>query len=369
MTKGPEDFFNEHGEQFGFASAERPKGENRSVLDLALSSAAFVDGFIPPDYLLDGVLQRGFVYSLTGQVGAGKTTLALRLMAHTALGYSFAGRDVARNRVLMLVGENADDVRMRWIGLASEMDFDAADMDVHFIPAIFNIPDQLAELHRLAENVGGFGLVVVDTTAAYFPGDQENDNTQMGAHARDIRALTGLRGRPCVVTNSHPTKNANSESLHPRGGGAFLAEMDGNLTCAKTDGGTQLHWLGKFRGPEFEPMMFELVTKTCSALLDSRGRPIPTVIARPLSENEQGRKSDAAFKELRALMAIMKKYPGTSVAAMAKEAGWISRGGEPHKSKVDRLLKQLHKDKLAQKVLNHWTLTRAGEKALETTNE
>jgi hypothetical protein len=37
----------------------------------------FLKGFIPPDYLIDGILQRRFIYSLTAPTGGGKTAIAL----------------------------------------------------------------------------------------------------------------------------------------------------------------------------------------------------------------------------------------------------------------------------------------------------
>jgi hypothetical protein len=35
--------------------------------------------------------------------------------------------------------------------------------------------------------------------------------------------------------------------------GAFLAEIDGNLIYKKDDSAIELHWQGKFRGPDFAP--------------------------------------------------------------------------------------------------------------------
>jgi hypothetical protein len=332
-------------------------------LGTLLNSCAFVEGFVPPDYLMDGVLQRGFAYSLTGATGAGKTTLSLRLMAHVESGSSLAGRDVAKGRVLMLVGENADDVRCRWIALAEQMGFFPSEVDVHFVPSVFSIRALLPKLRLQADKVGGFALVVVDTSAAYFSGEEENSNKQAGDHARDIRALTTLPGKPCVVVNCHPTKNASDENLLPRGGGAFIAEMDGNLTCSKKNGGVELHWQGKYRGPEFEPMAFELLTVTSDKLRDSRQRHIPTVIARPLSEAEQQAKADAGDAELHRLMQTMSENVGASVAALARAAGWVGTGGVPHKSKVSRLLDALKRSKFAAKELNTWVLTPAGLKA------
>ena len=57
------------------------------------SSQQFVAGFVPPDYTVDGLMQEGFLYSLTGATGAGKTAITLRLATSVALGASFADRN------------------------------------------------------------------------------------------------------------------------------------------------------------------------------------------------------------------------------------------------------------------------------------
>src|ERR1700738_316581 len=41
------------------------------------SKAEFVEGFVPPDYVVVGVLQRRFIYSLTGQTSHAKTAIGL----------------------------------------------------------------------------------------------------------------------------------------------------------------------------------------------------------------------------------------------------------------------------------------------------
>jgi hypothetical protein len=324
-----------------------------------------VNGFIPPDYLWYGVTQFRFLYGLTAATGTGKTAIALRLMAHAALGRSLGGREIEKCRALMLVGENADDVRARWIALGEQMGFVPAEIDVHFIPGTFSIPFFRDRLFQIAESVGGFGLVIVDTSAAYFDGDEENSNTQLGDHARSLRSLTGMKGNPCVIVNCHPIKSANSENLLPRGGGAFLNEIDGNLVAVSRDGCVELHWHGKHRGPDFEPVPFELLTVTSDALRDTKGRNLPTVIARSLSAEEQAARATMAERDLKHLMVVMAANPSISIAELADKAGWTLTNGKPHKSKVARLLKELSASRLAAKELNAWTLTKAGLKAVE----
>ena len=107
---------------------------------LIQSSRLFTCGFTPPDYLIDGLLQRRFLYSLTAPTGGGKTAVALLLASAIARGESIAGREVERGGVLYLAGENPDDIRMRWLAMADKMAFDVDDIDVQFIAGVIPIP-------------------------------------------------------------------------------------------------------------------------------------------------------------------------------------------------------------------------------------
>jgi hypothetical protein len=60
---------------------------------------------------------------------------------------------------------------------------------------------------------GPFSLLIVDTSAAYYTGDDENDNVKLGAHAR-LRSFIDLPGGPTVLVTCHPTKNYDIENLH-----------------------------------------------------------------------------------------------------------------------------------------------------------
>src|SRR5262245_9196263 len=71
-----------------------------STAPLIVSTADFIGGFEPPDYLIDGLLQRRFLYSMTAPTGAGKTCIALRICAHVAQGLPLAGREITKGKVL-----------------------------------------------------------------------------------------------------------------------------------------------------------------------------------------------------------------------------------------------------------------------------
>ena len=71
----------------------------------------FIADFTPPDYLIDGILQRGYFYTLTAKTGHGKTAWGLLAGICTAAGIKLAGRECRQGKVCFFAGENADDVR------------------------------------------------------------------------------------------------------------------------------------------------------------------------------------------------------------------------------------------------------------------
>jgi len=317
-----------------------------SAQPMMKSSAEFIAGFTPPDYLLDGILQRRFIYSLTGRTGSGKSALLLLLTSSVALERSIGAHQAQIGRVLYLAGENPDDIRMRWIAMSERFDFNIDSINVHFIPGTFKISEMFARIQAEAERLGPFALVVVDTSAAFFEGDDENSNAQQGAHARRRRSLVTLSGGPCVIVAAHPPKNVQADNLQPRGGGAFIAEMDGNLTAGKEDGTVELYWQGKFRGPDFAPIAFKLETVTHDRLRDTKGRMIPTVVASFLSEAAQDDITAAARTNENKVLTAYAATPGASLAAIARGLGWALRSGDPDKMKVKRAVKKLKDAKL-----------------------
>jgi hypothetical protein len=326
---------------------------------LLISSDEFVTGFVPPDYLIEGILLKRFLYSFTGLTGAGKTAIALRIAAHVASGKTLAGRDIDPGRVVYLAGENPTDVRMRWIAMLEKMGLDGSP--VHFVEGKISISESLEDLKREVRDVGGADLVIVDTSPAYYEGSEENDNVQMLEHAHKLRGLVSLPGGPCVLAACHPVKGASNENLLPRGGGSFLNEMDGNLVVKKRDSVAELHWQGKLRAPDFEPITFQLETVYSDILIDSKGRDIPTVMAGAISDEAATTLEAKARRDEDAVLTLMAQTPGGSIASMAQALGWLTSNGEPYKSRVQRALKSLKDEKYVFLQRGSYVLTEKGK--------
>jgi hypothetical protein len=170
-----------------------------------------------------------------------------------------------------------------------------------------------------------------------------------------------------VLALCHPIKYTNDPTqLLPRGGGAFLNEVDGNLTAWRHDDVlVDLHHHGKFRGPGFEAMTFRLDKITTTTLTDKKGRLLPTVRAVLISESEQAREAWLARTDEDVLLAALFKNADRSIADFARDCGWFFQGGEPAKSKVQRVLDKLAKGKpkLVTKTRDGWMLTEDGKSA------
>jgi AAA domain/RepB DNA-primase from phage plasmid len=337
------------------------------VPDLLVSSAEFIGGFVPPEYLIDGIVQRRYFYSMTAQTGVGKTSIAMRWMAHVVTGRPIGEKEVQQGSVLYFAGENPDDVRARWLVLTRDMGIDPATKDVHWI---VGAKDLNAAAQQISAEVTAKGLnlayVVIDTAAAYNVGDDENSNTQAGNYARQLRSLTNLPGGPCVVVLCHPTKRAADDDLLPRGGGAFLAEVDGNMAVQKRDSLLAVSPQGKYRGDTSWVLRYELeVIRDHPVLKDVRGRPIASVVARPVGEGAAAVLEKRTDADMETVLAAVDRTPSATPTDLARSLGWtFGPKAEPNVNRVKRNLVRLGKDKLVKETLGKWRTTPVGEKEL-----
>jgi hypothetical protein len=329
-------------------------------------SAQFCAARTPADYLVDGSVRDGWLYTLTAPTGHGKSAVALTLAYAIAAGDWLGSHEVKQGSVLFLAGENHDDIRERWIAMCEKMERDPASLPVTFMPGVWDLKGALPIMREHFHN-HPLRLVVVDTLAAFFHGDNENDNAQQQAFANDVlRPLTELPGRPTVLVPAHPTKGAGKDSLTPKGGSSLLNAIDGNLTGWNSDGTVRVHWQGKFRGAPWTPMHFELSEYASDKLLDGKGRQMPTVIARAMLKSEIGKaveQSEKIENQVLKLLADGKTYEVIAQNVHADGKRGIS------KSRVQRCVKSLKDEKWIRKNGRKWVPTDQGLAVLKQAGE
>jgi hypothetical protein len=187
-----------------------------------------------------------------------------------------------------------------------------------------SVPDfrTLDQIKADAESMGELTMVLVDTSVSFFSGDNENDNQQAYDHARYLRALSMLPGKPAVVVNCHPSASAGKdhsrESFVPRGGSAFMNEIDTNLTVWSEGGNAEFHWMAKKRGPDFSPILFEY--KELS--IRQHGVAVPTVVAVHIDEDREKEIRLKRKQYENRLLYVMLRNPDGTIREWAYEAGF-----------------------------------------------
>jgi len=322
----------------------------------------FLNDIEPPVWLVEGLIQSGYLYALTAPTNHGKTAVSLVMAVCIAAGIPFADLPVQRGKVLILCGENQDGFRLRLLATLESLDLQPVSIDGY----CWVYPQSGALegiLPGLKEDVAKLGMgelafVLVDTSVAYFSGDDENDNVKALWHALALRDLTRLPGNPSVLANCHPTGSAAKEGCVPRGGSAFLNEIDTNLTVWADGESSELHWTRKKRGPDFDPLLFEYRALT----LEQFGRKVPTVVAMAITEDREREIFKRKREDENKVIYEMNLQTEWTFSHMAECCGFVSSTGRPLKSKVHRTLVRLLDAALVKKDKRKgWVLTKAGE--------
>lgn len=349
------------GERSSKTDAQTDKTKADAV-PLLQDSATFCDARTPADYLIDGSVRDGWLYTLTAPTGHGKSAVALAITYAIAKGGFLGSHAIKQGRVLFLAGENPDDIRERWIAMCERGGDKPADMPVTFMPGVWGLKRSLPVLRERFER-NPLRLVVVDTLAAFFDGDNENDNAQQQEFATHVlRPLTELPGRPAVIVPAHPTKGAGKDSLTPKGGSSLLNAIDGNLSAWISDDTVKVHWQGKFRGAPWSPMHFELSEYRSYTLRDSRGRIMPTVVARALLQDEISTATKQGVKIENQVLKLVSD--GLSIREIADEVYADGKRGTS-KSRVQRVISSLAEQRWLKKHGRKWALTEQGAAVLK----
>ena len=277
-------------------------------------------------------------------------------------------------KVMYFAGENDVDISARWILLCEKHNVKPEDVDVVFMPTLQTLSDETFQraLDRRSQALWPRGLDVRGYERGLLRHGRENTNTQILAHAKVLRSfIKSLPGKPTVIVLCHPVKSPNMDNLLPRGGGAFVDEIDGNLCCKMVPGTmlVDLHTHGKFRGVEFDPLSFRLISATSDKLVDRvTGTSIPSVYAQELDDAQREAVTERSGNDQDALLDLLLKSPGVSQAELAAKLEWFDGKGDPYKVKVGRLLTKALLPKGLVEKDNHdkWKLTQKGEKVAKT---
>lgn len=189
---------------------------------LEVVNAADLAGKPPPPRQehVEGMIPAGNVTLLGGDGGTGKSLLALQLAVATASRSQWIGLPVAGGCALFLTAEDEiDEVHRRLASICALQGLDMeglADLDIVSLAgrdALLSVADGragtmkatplFAEIERHVDAHGSYALIVLDTLADLFGGN-ENDRAQARQFVGQLRGLA-IRHQATVVLLAHPS--------------------------------------------------------------------------------------------------------------------------------------------------------------------
>ncbi|SMF04121.1 AAA family ATPase [Pseudogulbenkiania subflava] len=236
----------------------------------------------PPEWLIEGVLPKGFLIALLGHPNAGKTLVQLDLALRVALGLPLGKRRVVRTRVYYIAAENPEEVKWRIQLWCQENKIDPVQLDDWFVfidePVLFNDPMKMEKQRQEWDDLPP-GLVVVDTFIANSPCEDENKASDVMTWFGNVRDYLIRPYGSAVMVLHHPPKG-DDDLFNWRGSGAAAGTLDGIWAVVNRNGTVTL-MQGKRRGPPFDDLHWKYQTKEIKGMQDSLGNPITSVIAKP----------------------------------------------------------------------------------------
>ncbi|OEI62797.1 DNA primase [Escherichia coli] len=198
--------------------------QRKTTLPMSIGSAGYDTQL---DYVVKGVIPANSLCSTYGASGSYKSFLACSWACHVATGRHWGGRRVAHGSVMYVVGEGGIGVPRRikaWEIVNDERVENLYLVNRPIFPAVPLDVDEMVIASRQVERETGkpVRMIILDTLARCFGGNDENDARDMGAFIRGCDELKRRTGATVLVVH-HSGKD---ETKGARGSSAFRAALD-----------------------------------------------------------------------------------------------------------------------------------------------
>ena len=188
-----------------------------------------------PDFLVDGMLERGSLAMIFGKPASGKSFLAVDLAASIATGRAFQGLKTQKGDVVYIAGEGYRGLKRRFNAWSKYHDVSPEEIRVMISRSAVDYSDEEAaqelENELLKAKAEGLSpiLFVIDTLARSFGGADENSNSEMG---KFISVIDQFNVKfDCATLIVH--HSGHGESQRARGASALRAALDTEFSCKK----------------------------------------------------------------------------------------------------------------------------------------
>jgi len=189
---------------YGWESAAPAKIDRLPAKLLQLSDFAQLK---PVSWLIKSILPAAEVAICYGASGSGKSFFVLDMAAAVARGIEWRGHRTRQCPVVYVAAEGAGGFRGRTVAYGRHNHLDLATVPFYVLPSIIDLADDYPQLITNIDEIGGAGLVVVDTLAATTPGMDENTGKDMGRVIDACRQIHDATGAMVLLIH-HSGKDA-----------------------------------------------------------------------------------------------------------------------------------------------------------------
>lgn len=224
--------------RIGRVFPESGVGPIRTRLPLSRGSEGYN---VRQDYVIKNFLPAQSLCSIYGPSGSYKSFLAVSWACHIAAGMEWSGRKVSAGAVMYIVGEGGVGVPRR-IRAWEQVNQRKADnlwlVNRPVFPVRREEVDEVIRASKHIESECGMPvqLIVIDTLARCFGGDDENNARDMGAFIEGCDNIKRVTGASVLVVH-HSGKD---EAKGARGSSSFRAALDAEFSVKREGEGKAL---------------------------------------------------------------------------------------------------------------------------------
>ncbi|EBR5511538.1 AAA family ATPase [Salmonella enterica] len=243
------------------------------------------------DYIIKSHLPANSLCSIYGPSGSYKSFLAVSWSCHIAAGKEWAGKRTAGGSAMYVVGEGGIGVRRRvkaWEYLHNEGN-QLKNLYLVNRPVFPVRPEEVREVIIAAKQVEAetgqpVKLIVIDTLARCFGGNDENDARDMGAFIEGCDTIKRETGATLLVVH-HSGKD---EGKGARGSSAFRAALDAEFNVRREgEGGAIILTCTKMKDSE-EPRQCAYDLKAVVLFTDDDGDDVRSLVVMDVPREVKG---------------------------------------------------------------------------------
>lgn len=252
------------------------------------------------DYTLKSYLPANSLSSIYGPSGSYKSFLAVSWACHVAAGMKWAGKSVSAGAVMYVVGEGGIGVPRRIKAWEKKHGVTLNNLYLVNRPVFPVRREEMQEMIKAARDVKSrtgqpVRLIVVDTLARCFGGNDENDARDMGAFIEGCDVIKRETGATLLVVH-HSGKD---DTKGARGSSAFRAALDAEFNIRREgDGGAIILTCTKMKDAE-EPKQAAFDLRPVELFTDRDGELISSLVVQDLPR--EAREPDPELADIKHL--------------------------------------------------------------------